>query len=182
MISIHFSFITKRGKNLELLQTMGSIIVDLHKVKGCTNIDFQQDSKNQDQFFVKLDLQSKQLLKAMLNTEEYGIFEGAIVKPLSSRKLAKYNGSTLTDVTYRHECFYLQTILDNITELRIVRKLVQIFKTMLTRGSGNIRRWIDFVKRSKYKLAGLKTFTIGLSRDIEAVVISIYKWSSKGTC
>ena len=78
---------------------MGSIIVDLHKVKGCINIDFQQDSKNKDQFYVKLDLQSKQLLKAMLNTEEYGNFEGSIVKPLSSRKLAKYIGSTLTDIT-----------------------------------------------------------------------------------
>ena len=74
------------------------------------------------------------------------------IKPLSSRKLAKYIGFNLTDITDHHERFYLQTLLDNITELRVVRKLVQIFKTMLARGCGNIRRWIDFVKHSKYKL------------------------------
>lgn len=91
------------------------------------------------------------------------------VKPLCSRKLAKYIGFNLKDVTDHHERFYLQTFLDNITKLRIVRKLVQIFKTMLARGYGNIRRWIDFVKRSKYKLAGLKTFARWLSRDIKAV-------------
>ncbi len=90
MISIHFSLKTKPGKNLELLQTMGSIIVDLHKVKGCINIDFQQDSKNKDQFYVKLDLQSKQLLKAMLNTEEYGIFEGAM-KVLCQNPIVEIN-------------------------------------------------------------------------------------------
>ena len=90
MINIHFSIKTKQGKNLELLQTMGSIIVDLHKIKGCINIDFQQDSKNKDQFYVKLDLQSKQLLKAMVNTEEYGIFEGAM-KVLCQNPLVEIN-------------------------------------------------------------------------------------------
>jgi len=101
------------------------------------------------------------------------------VKPLSSRKLAKYIGSSLTDITDHHERFYLQTLLDNITELRIVRKLVQIFKAMLARGCGNIRRWIDFIKRSKYKLAGLKIFARGLSRDIEAVENGInMSWSN----
>ena len=101
------------------------------------------------------------------------------IKPLSSRNLAKYIGFNLTDITDHHERFYLQTLLDNMTELRIVRKLVQIFKTMLARGCGNIRRWIDFVKRSKYKLAGLKTFARGLSRDIEAVENGInMRWSN----
>ncbi|MFC2090917.1 transposase [Bacteroidota bacterium] len=70
-------------------------------------------------------------------------------------------------------------MLENITEIKIVRKLVQIFKTMLERGRGNIRRWIDFVKRSKYKLAGLKTFARGLLRDIEAVENGInMTWSN----
>ena len=101
------------------------------------------------------------------------------IKPLSSRKLAKYIGFNLTDITDYHERFYLQTLLDNITELRVVRKLVQIFKTMLARGCGNIRRWIDFVKHSKYKLVGLKTFARGLSRDIEAVENGIsMHWSN----
>lgn len=80
------------------------------------------------------------------------------IKPLNSRKLAKYIGSCLTDIIDPEERYYLQTLLDNLVELRIVRKLVQIFKTMLVRGRGNIKRWIEFVKRSKYKLSGLKTF------------------------
>ena len=86
------------------------------------------------------------------------------IKPLCSRKLAKYIGINLADITDHHERFYLHTLLDNIAELRIVRKLVRIFRTMLARGCGNIRRWIDFVKHSKYKLAGLEPFARGLLR------------------
>ncbi len=101
------------------------------------------------------------------------------VKTLSSRKLAKFIGSCLTDIADPNERYYLQTLLDNLVELRIVRKLVQIFKTMLVRGRGNIKRWIDFVKRSKYKLAGLKTFARGLLRDIDAVENGIkMSWSN----
>jgi len=91
------------------------------------------------------------------------------VKPLSSRKLAKYIGYRLTEISDHYERFYLQTLLDNITELKVVRKLVQIFKTMLSRGRGIIRRWIDFIIQSKRKLSGLKTFVRGMLRDIEAV-------------
>ncbi len=101
------------------------------------------------------------------------------VRPLNSRRLARYIGSRMTEITDHYERYYLQTLLDNITELRIVRKLVQIFKTMFARGCGNIRRWIDFVNRSKYKLAGLKTFAKGLLRDIEAVENGInMRWSN----
>lgn len=101
------------------------------------------------------------------------------VRPLSSRTLAKHIGSCIIDIVDPHERYYLQTLLDNIAEIKIVRKLVQIFKTMLARGQGNIRRWIDFVKRSKYKLSGLKTFARGLSRDIEAVENGItMHWSN----
>ena len=50
---------------------------------------------------------------------------------------------------------------------------------MMVRGRGNIRRWIDFVKRSKHKLAGLKTFARGLLRDIDAVENGIkMTWSN----
>jgi len=101
------------------------------------------------------------------------------VKPLSSRKLAKYIGSRLTEISDHYERYYLQTLLDNITELKIVRKLVQIFKTMLSRGRGNIKRWIDFIIRSKRKLSGLKTFARGMLRDIEAVENGInMSWSN----
>ena len=106
-------------------------------------------------------------------------FKIPYVKLLSSRKLAKYIGARLTDITDHHERYYLQTLLDNITELKIVRKLVQIFKTMLSRGRGNIKRWIDFIIRSKRKLFGLKTFARGMLRDIEAVENGInMSWSN----
>jgi transposase len=101
------------------------------------------------------------------------------IKPLSSRKLAKYIGCNLMDIKDHHERFYFQTLLDNITEIRVVRKLVQIFKTMLARRCGNIKRWIDFVKHSKYKLAGLKSFARGLMADVVAVENGIkMSWSN----
>ena len=101
------------------------------------------------------------------------------IRPLSSRKLAKYIGSHLTAINDHYERYYMQSLLDNITELRIVRKLVQIFKTMLSRGRGNIRKWIDFIIRSKHKLSGLKTFARGMLRDIEAIENGInMSWSN----
>jgi hypothetical protein len=101
------------------------------------------------------------------------------LKPLSPRKLARYIGISFTDITDSLERDYMQTLLENIPELMIVRKLVQIFKTMLARGAGNIRRWIDFVIRSKYKLSGLKAFAKGLLRDIVAVENGIkMPWSN----
>lgn len=101
------------------------------------------------------------------------------IKPLNSRKLAKYIGSCLTDIQDPEERNYMKILLDNISELKIVRKLVRIFKTMLKRGSGNIKRWIEFINHSKYKLAGIRTFANGLSRDIEAVTNGInMQWSN----
>ena len=101
------------------------------------------------------------------------------IKPLSSRKLAKYIDVCVKDITDKDERYYMETLLENTPEFRIVRKLVQIFKTMLKRGSGNIRRWIDFIKRSKRKLAGLKTFANGIFHDIKAVENGIrLPWSN----
>ena len=101
------------------------------------------------------------------------------IKPLSSRKLAKYIDVCVNDITDPDERNYMKTLLDNFPEFRIVRKLVQIFKTMLKRSSGSIRRWIDFIKRSKRKLSGLKTFANGLLQDIKAVENGIrLPWSN----
>ena len=101
------------------------------------------------------------------------------IKPLSSRKLSKYIGSCLTAIKDPDERKYLQTLLDNISELQVIRKLVQIFKTMLKRRHGNINRWIEFIKRSKYKMTGLITFANGLLRDIKAVKNGInMPWSN----
>jgi transposase len=101
------------------------------------------------------------------------------IKPLSSRTRAKYIGSCLTVIKDPDERNYLQTLLDNFSELQVVRKLVQIFKTMLKRGRGNINRWIGFIKRSKYKMPGLINFANGLLRDIKAVKNGInMSWSN----
>ena len=101
------------------------------------------------------------------------------IKPLISRELAKYIDVCIADITDQDQRYYMETLLGNIPEFRIVRKLVQIFKTMLKRGSGNIQRWIDFIKRSERKLVGLKTFANGLMHDIKAVENAIrLPWSS----
>jgi len=78
MISIQFSFKTKPGMNLEFLQTMGSIIIELHKIKGCVNIDFKQHDQDKDQFNFRLDWQNAKLIKELVRSKEYNIFEGAM--------------------------------------------------------------------------------------------------------
>ncbi|TSA37307.1 MAG: ISL3 family transposase [Porphyromonadaceae bacterium] len=103
------------------------------------------------------------------------------IKPLSSRKLAKYIGGSLSDIEDPDERCCMKTLIENYPELQIVRKLVQIFRTMLKRGCGNIRRWIDFVKRSKHRLSGIKVFANGLLRDIQAVENGIFMSWSNGT-
>ena len=76
---------------LEFLQTIGSIIVELHKVEGCESIDIQQDDQIAEQFYVRLDWQGKQLLQAMLKTKEYEILEGAM-KVLCEKPLVEISG------------------------------------------------------------------------------------------
>ena len=78
MISINLSFNTKSGKNLEFMQSIGSIIVDLRKVKGCLGIDFQQDSQEKNRFSVRLDLENQIFIEALLDTREFDVFDGAI--------------------------------------------------------------------------------------------------------
>lgn len=78
MISINFRLDTKPGMNLELLQVMGSIIVNMHGVEGCVNIDFKQDNLNKNQFYFRIDWQNIIFLKSLLNSNEFSIFEGSI--------------------------------------------------------------------------------------------------------
>ena len=103
------------------------------------------------------------------------------INPLSSRKLTKYIGRYLSDLEDVEERNCMETLINNFPEPRIVRKLVQLFRTMLKRGSGNIERWIDFIMRSKYRLSGIKGFTNGLLRDIRAVENGICMTWSNGT-
>jgi len=103
------------------------------------------------------------------------------VKPLHSRKLTKYIARCPAHIADPDERIIMATLLDNIPELLVVQKLVQIFKTMLNRGCGNIRRWIDFIKKSKYKLSGIRNFANRLMRDIQAVENGInMHWSNGG--
>lgn len=103
------------------------------------------------------------------------------IKPLDSRKLAKYIGGSISEIEDLDERSCMKTLIANLPELQIVRKLVQIFRTMLKRGCGSITRWIDFVKKSKRKFSGLKSFAYGLSRDIKAVENGIRLPWSNGT-
>ena len=104
----------------------------------------------------------------------------SFIKPLISSELAKYIDVCVTEITDPDQRYYMETLLENIPEFHIVRKLVQIFKTMLKTGSGNIRRCIDFTKRSKRKLVGLKTFSNGLMQHIKAIENAIRLSSSNG--
>jgi quinol monooxygenase YgiN len=90
MTRIYFSFKTKPDKNLEFLQAMGSIIIDLHKVKGCVNIDFQQHDQDKDQFYLRIDWQNGKLIKGLLQSKEYNIFEGAM-KVLCQNPIVEIN-------------------------------------------------------------------------------------------
>lgn len=78
MIIINFTLKTNTGKNLEFLQTIGSIIVDLHKANGCINIDLQQDDDVKEQFSLKLNWENKEQLMALFDYKEFEIFLGAI--------------------------------------------------------------------------------------------------------
>jgi len=60
------------------MQSIGSIIVDLRKVKHCLGIDFHQNSQEKDRFSLRLDCQNKISLKDLLDSKEYNVFEGAI--------------------------------------------------------------------------------------------------------
>lgn len=70
--------------------------------------------------------------------EKFGIYTPNFAQIQKSRKMAKYIGSCLTVIKDSDKRNYLQILLDNISQLQIIRKLVQIFKTMLKRGHGNI--------------------------------------------
>jgi hypothetical protein len=52
-------------------------------------------------------------------------------KLLDSRKLAKYIGGSISDIEDPDERSCMKTLILNIPELKIVRKLVQIFRTMI---------------------------------------------------
>ncbi len=64
--------------NLELMQTMGSMIVKIQNIEECLNIGFKQDERNENQFYFRMDWQNKNFLKSLVNNNEFSIFEGSI--------------------------------------------------------------------------------------------------------
>ena len=101
------------------------------------------------------------------------------IKPLSTRKLAKFIDVNINNISDPDERNYMEMLLKNVPEFRIVRKLVQVFKGMLKNGYGNIKKWIEYVRGSKKSLAGLKNFANGLLSDIKAVENAIcLAWSN----
>jgi len=78
MVSINYNFKTNAGKNLEFLQTIGSIIIELRKVKGCKGIDIQQDDQIKEQFSLQLKWQNAKCLMCLFERTEFDIFQGAM--------------------------------------------------------------------------------------------------------
>ncbi len=170
--STNFDLFT--GHVLSRIKTEGYILKDIYD--EITQMGFKGEIS---QARYNINMLKEQLSISTLGLSQIQSQRIPYIRPLSPRKLATYIGADMTEIKDPQDRHYMQTILENITELRIVRKLVQIFRTMLSRGRGNIKRWIDFVIRSKHKLSGLKTFARGMLRDIEAVENGInMSWSN----
>ena len=60
------------------MQAVGSIIVNIRKLKRCIRVDFQQDEQDKDQFTIQLDWQDRKSINELLKSPEYFVFEGAI--------------------------------------------------------------------------------------------------------
>ncbi len=117
--------------------------------------------------------------KAGKNAKELQQTPILFIKPLSTRKLAKFIDVNIKDISDTDERSYMRMLIENISDFRVVRRLVQIFKRMLKNGCGNIKRWIEYIRGSKIALAGLKNFANGLLRDIKAVENAIHlPWSN----
>ncbi len=134
---------------------------------------------SQTQAYYNINLIKEKYNLSFSNTGQLQTVKIPFIKPLSTRDLAKSIGCSLNLIKEENKKEYMKTLLENLPELQIVRKLVIIFKTMLWRGKGNIERWISFIKKSKYKLTGLTSFANGLSTDIKAVKNGInLHWSN----
>ena len=92
MISTIFDFKTKSFKNLEFKQTIGSIIIDIRKVKGCLGIDLQQYDLDKNHFKLRLSWQSRDLIIEFLESSEYEFLEGAIRVLCETLTIEIFNG------------------------------------------------------------------------------------------
>ena len=124
MISLIFNFKTKSNENLEFLQSIGSIIVDLRKVKGCMGIDLQQDDRDKNQFSLRLDWQNRKLITELLERTEYEFLEGAIRVLCEAPTIEIINGhkTIITDMHKNRKTSIKKQILSelkhNLSHLR----------------------------------------------------------------
>ena len=90
MINLIFEFKTKPNKNLEFMQSIGSVIVDLRRLEGCIGVDLQQDNRYKDQFNLEIDLQNGEYIQTLLGSKEFDFFQGA-VKVLCTPPMVEIN-------------------------------------------------------------------------------------------
>ena len=64
--------------NLEFMQSIGSIIIEIRRLNGCTGIDFKQDPHDKDRFSLLLNGNNRKFIDKLLDSEEYNFLEGAI--------------------------------------------------------------------------------------------------------
>jgi len=78
MVNILFQLEVKPGMKLEFMQCMGSVIIELRSIEGCTGIDFKQDPHDEVLFSLALSGGSQKFVQKLLSSEEYNFLEGAI--------------------------------------------------------------------------------------------------------
>ena len=64
---------------LEFMQTIGSIIIELRNIEGCTGIDFKQDPHDEDRFSLVLSGNNRKYIDKLLGSTEYNFLEGDIM-------------------------------------------------------------------------------------------------------
>ena len=116
MISLIFNFKTKSFKNLEFMQSIGSIIIDLRKVKGCTGIDLQQDDLDKNQFSLRLDWQNQIFVTELLESSEFEFLEGAIRVLCEAPTIEILNGhkTIITDIQKNRKTSIKKQILSEL--------------------------------------------------------------------
>lgn len=75
------------------MQSIGSIMIDLRKVKGCLGIDLQESASGKDQFTLRLDWQNLELIIELLLRKEYDFLEGAIIVLCEAPTIEIINGN-----------------------------------------------------------------------------------------
>lgn len=103
----------------------------------------------------------------------------AYIKPISATKMSMLIGEELSQIKDSTQRKCMNILLKESRELLIVSRLVKLFRAMIKNRKGNMKRWIDFVQKSRYKLSGLKSLARGLKNDLAAVTNAIKRsWNN----